>query len=153
MAMDLAALPEPVTVPGLEIRRVRDEDDFEQYLGIVVAAMELPPSFVEAMRRVAGALGLGADAAVQHYLGLLDGRPVSTSAVILAGGTAGIYNVGTLEGHRGRGIGAALTLAPLYDARARRHRIGTLQSSPLAYSLYERIGFREVTGFTPYRPA
>ena len=151
MAIDLETLPAPPAVEHLEIRPVRDRHGFKQHLDVVQRAMELPAPFLEAMRRLAAQAGFGPDAPIQSYVGALGGRPVSASALILAGGAAGTYNVGTLDEFRGRGIGAALTVEPLHDARVRGYRIGTLQSSPMGYSVYERLGFRECAGFRPYR--
>jgi ribosomal protein S18 acetylase RimI-like enzyme len=61
--------------------------------------------------------------------------------LFLGGGAAGLYHLGTVAEARGRGVGAAITLAPLRDARALGYRIGTLQSTPMGYGLYRRVGF------------
>ncbi|MBI3746530.1 MAG: hypothetical protein HY264_08445 [Chloroflexi bacterium] len=60
---------------------------------------------------------------------------------------AGIYTVQTVVEARGRRIGRAMTLAPLFAARALGYRIGTLQSSEAGYPVYRRIGFQEAFRF------
>jgi GNAT superfamily N-acetyltransferase len=54
--------------------------------------------------------------------------------------------VGTIPSARGLGIGAAITLKPLLDARAQGYRYGVLFATEMGQPVYERIGFRVVPG-------
>ena len=63
---------------------------------------------------------------------------------------AGIYALATVPEARGQGLGVALTLAPLLEARAMGYRIGVLASSEMALGLYRRVGFREYCEFHIY---
>jgi predicted GNAT family acetyltransferase len=67
-------------------------------------------------------------------------------------GDCGIYNVGTLERARRRGLGAAITLALLYDARARGCRTASLQSPPMAERVYASVGFPGLGLLLEYAP-
>jgi ribosomal protein S18 acetylase RimI-like enzyme len=87
---------------------------------------------------------LGLDLPVRNYLGYLNGRPVSTSTVFYGGGVAGIYCVSTLPEARGKGIGAAITLKPLQEARDMGYRVGVLQSSEMGFNVYKKLGFRHL---------
>ena len=72
------------------------------------------------------------------------GRPTSTALVHVSGRMAGIYNVATLPGARGRGLGAAATWAAVMAGREMGAEHATLQSSPSGYPVYARMGFVDV---------
>jgi len=143
MTVDLHELNEPVKdVPGLEIRPVLDAAMLRLWANVFVRGYGLPLDWEQSVFEIWMKLGL--DFPVRNYLGYLDGEPVSTSTVFYGGGAAGIYCVATLPAARGRGIGAALTLSPLLEARERGYRIGTLQSSEMGFNVYKKLGFKQV---------
>jgi GNAT superfamily N-acetyltransferase len=76
------------------------------------------------------------------YLGRLDGEPVATTMLFVGGGVASVYAVGTVPAARGKGIGGAITLAPLLETREEGLRHAVLFSTELGVHAYERIGFR-----------
>jgi predicted acetyltransferase len=51
---------------------------------------------------------------------------------------------------RGQGIGAAITLAPLLEARRLGYRISILQASHLGYKVYRRLGFQDYSKLNIY---
>lgn len=128
---------------SLEIRRVDSRDMLREWTEVFVTGYELPLAYAAPLFDVYDDLH-GPDSPLQSYFAYLDGVPVATSSVFHAAGVAGIYDVATLPSARGRGIGAAVTLAPLQEARSRGYRIGVLQSSAKGLRVYERLGFRTV---------
>ena len=143
MAVDLNSFPETSTVPdGLEIRIVEEESVMRTWAHVFTLGYGMPPDWESMIFDVWSKIGL--DFPVQNYLGYLDGQPVSTSTVFYSAGVAGIYDVATLPEARGRGLGSALTLAPLLDARQAGYRIGVLQSSEMGFGVYKRMGFRHL---------
>jgi ribosomal protein S18 acetylase RimI-like enzyme len=150
MTVDLADLPAALDPPaGLEILGVTDVAGLREYL--VVLGVEPPPEgapplftpeIVAAITTHTGPR-LALEPVPMRYVGRFEGRPVATSRLSLAGGAAGIYAVETLAEFRGRGIGRAMTLAPLLAARRLGYRIGTLQSSEAGFGVYRSIGFEE----------
>jgi predicted acetyltransferase len=88
---------------------------------------------------------------VRSYLALLNGQPVGTSQLFLSAGVAGIYNVTCLPEARHQGIGAALTLTALLEARIRGYRISILQASHLGYTVYRRLGFQDYGKLNTYQ--
>ena len=51
--------------------------------------------------------------------------------------------MGTQAAFRGQGIGTALTLAPLLEARECGYRVAITHSSEMARGLYRDLGFEE----------
>ena len=65
-------------------------------------------------------------------------------------GDCGIFNVGTVERMRRRGLATALTARILHDARARGCVTATLQSTPEAEGVYAAAGFRDLGRILEY---
>jgi len=82
-------------------------------------------------------------AAARYYLAQLDGEPVASAGLTLAAGVAGVFLVAAVEAARGRGIGTAITMAPLLAARDRGYAVGVLQANEMGYPIYARMGFTE----------
>ena len=109
------------------------------------------PEFVtERLFEACSVLGLAEERPFGHYVGRLGGEVLATASLSLAAGVAGIFNVVTLPGARGRGRGTTLTLAALRDARKRGCRIGILQSSAMALGVYRCLGFERYSTYLVY---
>jgi ribosomal protein S18 acetylase RimI-like enzyme len=94
-----------------------------------------------------------ADHALFHALAVREQGEVIAAALAYDFGTdCGIYNVGTVERARRRGLGSAVTLAQLHAARARGCQTASLQSTPIAERLYARLGFRDLGRILEYVP-
>lgn len=63
---------------------------------------------------------------------------------------AGVQFVATLPEARGQGLGGAMSLAPLLEARQVGYRIGILQSSEMGFPVYRRLGFQQVCQLEHY---
>jgi ribosomal protein S18 acetylase RimI-like enzyme len=153
MAMDLDGLPDRTPAPdGVTITPVVDEPGIRAYLDVIMT--EGPPgapppsdAAVELRRRhIARSVKRASIPA--RRVAWIEGRPVATSRLSVAGGAAGLYGVVTLPAFRGRGIGRAMTLEPLLAARDAGFRIGALQATELGYGLYRAIGFVELFRYT-----
>lgn len=154
MGVELNVLRSAPAVPGLELVRVDGDEALDEYFAAFDATLSPGPGFTAAFRRAATAIGFGMDAPMAHFIVRENERPVACASLIEAGGAAGLYNVGTVEGARGRGVGAWVSSMALLDGRRRGHSLGVLQSSTMGYRVYERLGFREVCRLARHiRPA
>src|SRR5215469_15902402 len=148
MALDLGSLDEPLPLPSqLTIQRVSDGETLKTWLRIMTAGSEIPEEGRSLLLDAVTKQGFKDDLTIHYYLGVLGDKPVATALLYVAGGVAGIYNVATLPEVRRQGIGSALTVAPLLQARTWGYRIGTLQSTPMGLNLYRRLGFPEYCTF------
>lgn len=150
MAIDLATMADPPLPEGLTIHRVRDRPMLEAWDRVGLTCFEVAERLHPEVIDLEESLGLDWSLPSRRYLAMLDGKTVATSMVHYHAGVAGIYFVATLPEARGRGIGAAITVAPLKEARALGYRIGVLQASPMGLPVYKRLGFQEHARYQLY---
>jgi GNAT superfamily N-acetyltransferase len=151
MAADLATLPEALpATQGLSLATIGDGAGEGEWYDTMARAYEMP-AFVEVpMREWLAGMRRGAPEQLRHYLGRLFGAPVAVGTLFLGAGVAGIYQVGVVAEARRQGIGAALTLAAMREARALGYRVAVLRSSLLGLSVYRQLGFWQYCRFEHY---
>jgi len=147
MGIDLADAPAAEPLAGLEIEVTASGPEAYEAGLVSAAGFGTEGSTVTEMAEICRRIGERPDGPSRYFLARLEGRPVATAIGVVAGGAAGIYSVATLPEARGRGIGRAVTLAAMLDGRERGARIGVLESSPMGYPVYRRLGFVDVGGF------
>ena len=95
----------------------------------------------------------GVDPSAFHVLGVrLDGRDVASAIAFDHDGDCGIFNMGTLEPFRRRGLGGAVLARHLEEAADRGCSTASLQSTPIAEGVYRAAGFRDLGRFLEYVP-
>jgi GNAT superfamily N-acetyltransferase len=118
-------------------------------------AVELgPPDWAEYIRLV-GVPGLLSDAdpgAFHILVGRLAGDNVATAMAFDHDGDCGVFNVGTLEPARRRGLGTALTARLVHDAVERGCSTASLQSTAIAERVYAAVGFRDLGRILEFGP-
>jgi len=151
MAVDLDSLPEKLELPeDLVIERVESDEALENWSRVLCTAFGMPDFAVDAILDFFRSIGFGPHAPFRNYLGYLKDEVVAASSLFLGAGVAGIYNVGTLQGARRRGIGSAMTASPLIETRSLGYRVGILQSSEMGFNVYRKLGFQEYCKISQY---
>jgi ribosomal protein S18 acetylase RimI-like enzyme len=112
--------------------------DWREHLRIA----EVPPDF----------LANSDPAAYRVAVARLGGESVATAMAFELDGDCGIYNVGTLEHARRRGLGTGVTVALLHDALVRGCATASVQATPMAERLYAALGFRDLGRIIEYAP-
>jgi GNAT superfamily N-acetyltransferase len=144
MVADLDQMNEAVleqTPPGFTIEQVSNETDLYDFKRVFIESYEIPEwagqAWVDATQRA----GIG-QTPWRIFVGYLDGEPVASNMLFNGAGVASVYAVATMPAARGKGIGAAITLAPLLLARDEGYRQAVLFSTEMGVRVYQRIGFR-----------
>lgn len=127
--------------PGFTIEEVQDEASLYDFKRVFIESYEIPEwagqAWVDATLRV----GLGRTP-WKMVLGRLNGEPVATNMLFNGAGVASVYAVGTVSSARGQGIGGAITLKPLLEAREMGYCYAVLFATEMGVHAYERMGFR-----------
>lgn len=151
MAVDLEAIDGArARVPGFEMTAVDGPELRALWARIAAAGTGLTATAIAQLEKLEPTIDDPRYARQRRYLGTLEGKPVASSALLLEAGVAGVYAVATLPEARKRGIGRAMTLAPLLEARALGYRTGILQSSSAGYPIYRKLGFADVCKYALY---
>ncbi len=133
-------------LPRIEVRRVSDVRTCDAFCAIGSACFNVPLVWFREVFEQSAVWDrfLG-------YVGYRQDEPVSTAAVVVGGGVAGVYNVATLPGFQRRGYGESVMRHALEEVR-REQGISRsiLQSTPAGYRLYERMGYRPITTVAVY---
>lgn len=132
-----------ITPAGLEIVPARDDHSLATWADVMVRSFEIDPEIAGPYARYFVDASTGQENGTDYYLGLLHGEPVATAALFYGETTAGIYWVGTLQEHRGKGIAQAMMAHVLRNARTAGYGLATLNASRMGYPLYRKLGFEE----------
>jgi GNAT superfamily N-acetyltransferase len=133
-------------LPAIDVRRVTAGPAREAFCAIGSLCFHVPlPWFREVFE------GDSVWEKFAAYVGYVDGEPVSTAAVVMHAGAAGVYNVATVPEQQRKGYGEAVMRRALEEAR-RVHGVTRtiLQSTPAGHRLYEQMGYRGVTSVAVY---
>jgi ribosomal protein S18 acetylase RimI-like enzyme len=99
-----------------------------------------------------GLLGNSDHSAFHLLVARVERSDVATALAFDHGDDCGIYNVGTLERFRRRGLATALSALHLHDALDRGCRTASVQSTEMAERVYGDVGFRDLGRFLEYVP-
>ena len=145
MVADLHKMNERVLdkVPqGFEINDAQNEKDLQDFKQVLIDGYDIPAPMADGWVQAAHEFGIG-KTPWRMVLGRLDGAPVATHIVFNSAGVVGVYGIAVVPSARGKGIGAAITLKPLLEARDKEgYNHAVLFSTEMGAPVYERIGFR-----------
>jgi N-acetylglutamate synthase len=129
-----------VRVSDLEIVRVEDEAGLAEAARVAAEGGGMPLEYMPALY-APGILTLDGN---KIYVGRVAGEPVTTAIGYQTGRDVAIFSVATVEPHRRRGYGAAITAHACRAAFAGGADLAWLQTSKIGESVYRALGFRHV---------
>ena len=139
-------LPPVKPLPRLDIRRVEVGPVRDAFCNIGSVCFNVPLSWFSEVFAAAPVWSRFC-----AWVGYRNSEPVTSAAVVIGAGAAGVYNVATLPGRQHRGYGEAVMRHALAEVQ-REHGIERtiLQSTPAGYHLYQRMGYKTVTRVAVY---
>lgn len=166
MALDLRGPAQPPSVQPepleLHISEARTADDlaawarpFSEGFGIHKGTLDALAPLADAVLHRSGRTDvLSPETPAAHlarfFVGTIDDASVSSAMLFAGAGVAGLYGVATLTAYRNHGSATALVQAAMNEARAAGFRTCILHASPMAASLYRRLGFVEYCRLRTY---
>lgn len=145
MAYDLRDLTDiqlekAVNRSQIKVTKVASDHSLKLWGKVFQEGFSLPETITEMFQNMAK---LYESSYLDNYIAIFKEQPVAISSVLYYGGIVGINSIVTLPDFRGLGIGTAITLAPLLDAKKNGYEIAWLESSEIGLNIYKRIGFQE----------
>jgi GNAT superfamily N-acetyltransferase len=150
----LMVLPDPASLASaLEasaaiFRQVVTFADLDSLLSLMERGFDMPPEISREMFPIRLMFLASTWVAATDENG-----DVSTGLGFVHDGWCGIFNVATPDEHRGRGFGGAVTAHAVEAARAAGVRGAYLQSSPMGFPVYQRLGFVTVEHWKQWMPS
>lgn len=130
------------TPEGFVIKEIANEAELYDFKNVFVETYEIPEWAGQAWVDATLKIGIG-KTPWKLFVGYLNNEPVATNLLFNGGGVASVYAIATVPSARGKGIGAAITLQPLLDARDQDgYKYAVLFSTEMGVPVYQRIGFR-----------
>lgn len=138
-----ALAPASPGTAAVTLSEVTTGPQLRDWLIPAVRSFGFSPTTADMMYRLHAPGPLGPGAVLRHFVGWWEGAPAACSTLYLHAGVAGVFNVGTDPEARRQGLGTAVTVAALRQARAAGCRYGVLHSTEMGLSIYRKLGFRE----------
>ncbi|HET9909243.1 MAG TPA: GNAT family N-acetyltransferase [Anaerolineales bacterium] len=146
MIAELSHMNEDVleqTPRDFAIREISNEPELYDFKNVFVETYEIPEWAGQAWVDATLQIGIG-KTPWRMFVGYFDNKPVATNMLFNGGGVASVYAVATIPSARGKGLGGAITLKPLLEAREKDgYQYAVLFSTEMGIKVYERIGFRK----------
>jgi len=136
----------PPAPTGLHVEEATTPEQHSAFLALVAESFGMPLDILAETFTFELAQSPG----ISELMGFESGRPVAGAMVSVTDGIAGLYNVVTTPGARGRGLGAYMTWSAIEVGRTQGCDIATLQSSKMGLGVYRRMGFQEVSKYNVY---
>jgi GNAT superfamily N-acetyltransferase len=147
MAINLKELDKTPKIEGLKIKKVTNPELMPIWSEVFLVGHGLG-YMLEDGSEMFDAIGVGKKAI--KYLGYYNGEPVSSSQIYFGDKVARLNFVSTMPRARGKGIGSAISLAALNEAKDHSYSVAVLYATDMGYPIYKRLGFQDICKIQSY---
>lgn len=131
-----------------DISIVSDLDELDDFVRVFAEVFDAPSDLVQQVTPAT----LLTDDTIHLFVGRVDGKAIACGRLVQTGDVAGVYAIGVTEAFRRQGIGKAMTWEVLRVGREAGCQVGGLQSSEMAYPLFQQMGFETVVTYHHFEP-
>lgn len=147
MAMD--SLDEiPPNETKADIVEVTTSEELDAFIAVATSVFGMPHEIAEQVYQAAFEA-----ASNRLFLARVASQPAACGQLVQSEDVAGVYTIGVTEKFRRQGIGEAMSWQVLRAGREAGCHVGVLESSEMAFSLYEKMGFETVVTYHHFEPA
>jgi len=139
MGIDVETAQNPAVKPELKIQQITTEKELEAWLETLCAAWEFQEPTLSIFQKLFKKAGLKKD--FVHYVGIKEGRVVTTGSLLTTHHGAYIFNAGTLQEERNHGYSRQLIYQLIQHAKKSGVKRCALVSNPPALTLWQSLGF------------
>lgn len=148
MVLNLDRLKEIPLAVNLEIQLVSSPESLRQFVAVLIEAYEAEKEIAPHVESLFAKAGLKSP--IFHFLGKVEGKPVTVGSLFVEEGMAGIYHIGTTPEARGKGYATTLTYRALKQAQEAGCSASFLTSTPMANQIYQNLGYETLSAFNFY---
>lgn len=141
MFADLSCVKHEPYSDGIDVKEITSELDFVTWIAIIAPTYHI--NDVELAKALRFFIARAPRGTLKLYLGFYKTIPVGASMLIYHDSLVSLHMVGTLENHRHKGIGYAVSHKPLLDARNTGYTQACLMASSAGLPLYPKLGFQQ----------
>ncbi len=145
---DMRLNPQPL--PGCSLRFVNRESDMGAFARAAFNGYEMPADIRERFTAFIMNLDPSHHPSNEIVVAMRGEEPVASGLMFRGSEDIGLYWISVVPHHRNRGMGSWLAQELLRVGKEEGYSHAVLQSSPVAASVYRRLGFRAVGNFQVY---
>ncbi|MCA0987548.1 GNAT family N-acetyltransferase [Guptibacillus algicola] len=138
--------PSPVLPRDFEIKVVETCEDVSRF-GALIASFFGESQEGRAVKtyyeKVASSVDMKSSD-LKLYIGMAEGKPVTTGSIIVAKDSIGIFDMGTSEVEQGKGYGSTMFRYLLHEAAQYKKKWCFLQASQEGIGIYKKAGFESI---------
>jgi predicted GNAT family acetyltransferase len=138
----------PKISEGFEIKVITNEEDLVLFSKITEEGFSTSEEASKSFTKLLESAGFKGP--FYHLIGKKNGKVVCSGSLLCNDSGAYIYNVATTKSERNRGYAINIVYALILLAKDKQKDLIGLISSPQAFSIYSKLGFKQIASYHIY---